>query len=114
MLVEDDADTRELLVKVLRDAGHPVVTAGDGQQAMDLLEKGIRPCIVIVDLALPHVSGGDLLKYMQSDPDFRTIPAIVVSGLPRERINVVADAVLLKPCEPQTLLDTIKRFTGTS
>lgn len=110
MLVEDDADTRELLLTVLTDGGYEVVMAADGQQAIDLLDGGLRPCIVIVDLALPHVSGGNLLKYMQTDPDFRTIPAVVVSGLPRERINVVADAILLKPCEPQTLLDTVKRF----
>ena len=113
MLVEDDADTLELLMKVLEDGGYPVITAADGQRAIDLLEQGIRPCIVIVDLVLPHVSGGDLLKFMQTDPAFRTIPAIVVSGLPRERIKVVADAVLLKPCEPQTLLDTVKRITGS-
>ena len=112
MLVEDDADTRELLLKVLEDGGYPVVTAADGQQAIDLLAQGLRPCIVIVDLAMPHVSGSELLKHMHTDPDLRTIPAVVVSGLPRDRINVVADAVLLKPCEPQTLLDTVKRFTG--
>lgn len=112
MLVEDDADSRELLLKVLEDGGYPVVTASDGRQAIDLLEQGIRPCIVIIDLGLPHVSGGELLKFIQTDPEYRTIPAIVVSGLPRDRINVVADAVLLKPCEPQTLLETVKRFTG--
>src|SRR5688500_7062391 len=112
MLVEDDADTLELLMKVLEDGGYPVVTAADGQQAINLLEQGIRPCIVIVDLLLPHVSGGELLKFMQTDPLYRTIPTVVVSGLPRESIKVVADAVLLKPCEPQTVLDTVKRITG--
>lgn len=110
MLVEDDADTRKLLKQVLADGGYPVVTASDGQQAIDILESGIRPCIIIVDLAMPHVSGHDLLKYMHSDPEFRTIPAIVVSGLPRDQINVVADAILLKPCEPDVLLENVRKL----
>ena len=110
LLVEDDPDTRKMLKKVIEDGGYPIVTASDGQQAINLLEQGIRPCIVIVDLAMPQVSGHDLLKYMHSDPEYRTIPAIVVSGLPRDQINVVADAVLLKPCDPDALIENVRKF----
>jgi CheY-like chemotaxis protein len=109
LLVEDDADTSAALYQMLRKAGYSVLSADDGQQALDLLMRGIRPRLMIVDLLLPNVSGTELLHYIQTDPDLRTIPRIVVTGV-REEVHVVADMLFRKPVDPDELLAAVLRL----
>lgn len=73
--------------------------ADDGQQALDLLERGIRPRLVILDLVLPKVTGSDLLRHMQSDPELRTTRVIVITAMNPEDVQAVGDVILNKPIE---------------
>ena len=110
LIVEDDPDIRILLFDLLTYAGYAVVTAANGQQAVDLLENGERPRLMLVDLMLPKVSGTDFLQYMQEDPAFRQIPKIVITAMPRDQVRVVADVVLSKPFVPSAVLGTVQRL----
>lgn len=110
LLVEDDRDARALLFQLFTRAGYSVLTADDGQQAIDLLMRGIRPRLMIVDLLLPNVSGTEFLHYIQTDTDLREIPRIVVTALARQEVHVVADAIFQKPAEPSELLAAVIRI----
>jgi CheY-like chemotaxis protein len=112
LVVEDDASTRGLLSTLLTGAGFTVLEAETGQRAIDLLEGGARPRLMIVDLMLPRVSGADVLRYAHEDDQLRRVPKVVITGTGREKLqNVVADAVFTKPVDPSALLQTIKRLT---
>jgi CheY-like chemotaxis protein len=107
LVVEDNRDAQEGLYSLLFREGYSVLTADNGQQALDLLERGIRPWLVIMDLVLPKVTGWDLLRHMQSDPDLRLTRVIVITAMNPEDVRVVADAVLFKPIDVSVLLSTV-------
>ena len=110
LLVEDEIDSRAALFELFTRAGYSVLTADDGQQALDLLMRGVWPRMIVVDLLLPNVSGTEFLKYIQTDADLRHIPRIVVTAVARGDVRVVADAVFHKPYEPAELLAAVKRI----
>jgi len=107
LVVEDNRDAQEGLYSLLFRAGYSVLTADNGQQALDLLERGIRPRLIVMDLVLPKVSGSDLLRYMQGDPDLRLTRVIVITAMRPEDVHVVADVVLYKPIDVPVLLSAV-------
>lgn len=64
--------------------------------------------MLIVDLLLPNVSGTEFLKYIETDPDLRAIPRIVVTAVSKNEVHVVADKIFHKPYDPAELLDAVK------
>jgi CheY-like chemotaxis protein len=114
LVVEDNRDAQEGLYTLLCREGYSVLTADNGQQALDLLEKGIQPRLLIVDLMLPKVSGSDLLKHMQSDPALRQTRVIVITAMNPEAVHVVADVVLYKPVDVALLLATVAELMQPS
>jgi CheY-like chemotaxis protein len=108
LLVEDNPDVRIFLSDLLTDAGYTVTTADDGQHAFELLEGGLLPRLMVVDLMLPRISGWDLLKHAQEDPVLRYIPKVIITGVPRANVRAVADAVFTKPFDTQEVLATVK------
>jgi len=108
LLVEDHPDTSAALLHLLTEKGYSVITAEDGQQALDILEAGTRPLLILIDLMLPHVSGWELLTYLQRDPELRYTPTIVIKGVPKAQVQVVADAVFSKPLDFSELTTKIE------
>jgi CheY-like chemotaxis protein len=109
LVVEDDADTRSAMFTILNTAGYSVLTADNGQQAIDLLDRGIRPRVILIDLLLPKVSGHDLITYLRTDAALKLIPTVVVTGIPKNELRgVIADAVFEKPVDFVALLETIR------
>lgn len=110
LVVEDDADSRALLYTILNGAGHSVLTADNGQQAIDLFERGIRPRLLIVDLMLPRVSGQDLIQFAHEDPALKFVPVIVVSATAVRPARLMSDAFLAKPIRPAELLARVSEL----
>jgi two-component system, chemotaxis family, chemotaxis protein CheY len=109
LVVEDDAATRRGYVKLLVRDGLEVIEARDGQHALDLLESGLRPNVVLLDLTLPRVSGRELIDQLHSDPNFRHVPIIVVTGaMDTEAAPLIADAVLMKPIDGGELVAKVR------
>jgi CheY-like chemotaxis protein len=106
LLIDDDADLIAFLFDVLVNEGFTIVAASNGQHALDLLEHGLRPNIILVDLMLPRVSGMDLLTHIRTDPELRNIPRIVITGA-SDRTAVIADRVFAKPFDHETLVKAI-------
>lgn len=110
LLVEDDRDSLEALFVLLTREGYSVLTASNGQQALDLLVHGIQPRLLIIDLMLPKVNGADILKHAQGDPRLRHMPVVVITALSPDEFSVVADVVLQKPIDYAVLLSTVRRL----
>ena len=110
LIVDDDSALVGFLFSALVAEGFALVAATDGQQALDLLERGLRPHVILIDLGLPRVSGYDLLSYIRDDGALRTIPRVIITGSDKDDTGAVADAVFRKPIDHEKLIATIRRL----
>jgi two-component system cell cycle sensor histidine kinase/response regulator CckA len=86
LVVEDDPSVRRLAVDTLEHQGFVVESAGDGREAIGLLEaNGVPPDLVITDLVLPHLSGRAVRDAVESRHP--GVPVLYVSGYPGEAIE---------------------------
>ncbi|TVP54656.1 MAG: response regulator [Gemmatimonadales bacterium] len=83
LLVEDDEALRAVMARSLRRAGHDVLTASDGHQALDLLDAGERPALIIADVIMPGMGGVELQKILSSSGT--APPILLTSGLDASR-----------------------------
>jgi DNA-binding response OmpR family regulator len=94
-IVEDEPSTLFAYAKQLSRAGVEVIKAACGQQAVDLMECGVHPSVVVLDLGLPDLNGCDLVTYMHTDVALRDVPTVVVTGADPDRAHVSVDTILL-------------------
>lgn len=111
MVVEDDRMIRELIVMYLEKAGYEVIEADNGEEAK---QKFLRehPCLIILDLMLPKLSGEDFCKWVKEHGD-QDVSIIILSAKTRveDKINVFnlgADDYMIKPFEPEELVAHVK------
>ena len=114
LVVEDHADTSAALYKILTDHGYSVLTADNGEQALDLLDRGIRPALILVDMLLPRVSGEELIRHLNANPELRDIPTIVITAVPKDQVQVITNAVFSKPLDFEKLTRTIDALVAPS
>src|SRR3954468_7573591 len=85
LIVEDDSDTRHMLHTLLTVAGFNAVAAEDGLEALHLL-RTVRhrapdiPCLVLLDLKMPRLGGGEFRRAQLGDPTVASVPVAVMSG----------------------------------
>src|SRR5215813_11848485 len=113
LIAEDNTDSQQLLRTILESEGFIVTTASDGEKAIDILRE-IKPDILVTDLLLPTVSGGDLIRHVRSTAELSKIPIVVISAYgdhyESEALAVGANIVLKKPLDSDLLIDTIRRL----
>jgi putative two-component system response regulator len=108
-IVEDDPALRELYRQTLRASGYAAEAVGDGVSALHRIVHGTPPDAVVLDLALPRLSGRDVRREMMSHADTRDIPVVVVTGTDARDLSAVDyPYVLLKPIEPETLVSAVE------
>lgn len=114
LVVEDDADLRESLGAVLAAAGHLFDTASDGLVGLERLRRdGPAPCVVLLDLMMPRMSGFELRDAMKSDPALAGIPVVVITGagaLVDRRASELDAEILRKPIDLTDLLKAVARY----
>ena len=114
MVVDDDEAIRDSLREAFEDAGYEIVTASNGQEALDLLSQGSFPDVVIMELVMPVLDGYRLYHAMQADPGFARIPVIVSTSSPSRAPN--GAVVVPKPVKLEHLFETVealRREKGT-
>ncbi len=114
LLVDDEPDLVRLVSVRLEAAGYEVVTAFDGQQALDQAKK-LKPALIILDLMLPKVDGYKVCRLLKFDERYKTIPILIFTARAQvEDIRLAtecgADAYLTKPFDAQMLLEKIKEL----
>jgi CheY-like chemotaxis protein len=112
LIVEDDADIRELMKIFLEADGYRVDLAADGLEALEELEAGPRPALILLDLMMPRMDGEQFLKQLRGSR-FADIPIIIMSGhsaaeKKAQQLNVAH--CLMKPVEVDDLLKTVRQF----
>jgi CheY-like chemotaxis protein len=102
--VDDVRDTRELYQYFLGFQGVRALTAADGEEALRMIAD-TPPDVIVLDLAMPRVTGWDVLRALKADPRSRPIPVLVLSGndARQSALQAGADAYLQKPCLPDEL-----------
>lgn len=115
LIVEDDSDLREALAQILSDEGYEVLGASHGQEALDSLRVGRRPCLILLDLTMPVMNGWQFRDIQRHDPDISGIPVIVLSAgqdLPAQMPILGLQEFIRKPIRLEFLLDSVARFCG--
>ncbi len=110
LVIDDDEDIRAALANILELCGYDVAVAADGQEGEDLLQLGLDPHAVVLDLMMPRMDGWTFLERLRSDPRFRELPVVVTSATTQDRLEG-ADAVLQKPFEIRELNREVARLT---
>ena len=106
LIVDDEPGLCESLRDFLEDEGYAVSIASNGAEALDLLEGDQLPCLMILDLIMPLVSGNQVYETMQKDPRLRNIPIVVSTSDPA---RAPAGAVIMKkPINLDRLLGAVK------
>ena len=110
LVVEDQESDRLLLQTLLQDAGHQVLFAKDGEEAVRLyLRKGVQ--VVVTDLQMPHVDGMELITELLAL--FPDAPIIAVSGKGEDQLRMAktlgAVDAMAKPVDRDDLLAAVKR-----
>ncbi len=108
LVIEDEADLREVLQYNLTQAGHRAFAAGTGELGLKLAHE-VRPEVVLLDLMLPDVSGTQVAKALRRDPETHLVPIIMVSARAEEVDRVVgfelgADDYVVKPFSVRELM----------
>ncbi|HUO33315.1 MAG TPA: response regulator, partial [Bryobacteraceae bacterium] len=79
LVVDDEADCRELLKEMLESEGYIAVLAGNGREALEALAR-ISVSAILLDLIMPEMDGFEFLVRMKEDPGSRNIPVLVLTG----------------------------------
>jgi CheY-like chemotaxis protein len=115
VLVVDDSDAiRELIAVNLELEGYDVRSAGDGEQALEVVGQW-RPDVITLDVVMPRLGGFETLERLRADPDTEHIPVVLVTGRAQaaDRMRgeqLGADAYLAKPFEPAELVAVVGRL----
>jgi len=114
LIVEDDADNREIYTTALRLAGYDVTAVADGALALAEATR-TPPSVVLTDLSLPGFDGIELAQRLHAFGI--RVPVMLLTGWSSMQLQDRAAAagivtVLVKPCPPEKLIEWVKRLTG--
>src|SRR5690348_15861602 len=111
LLVEDEGDIRDLLRDAIDDDGLVVVTAANGREALAMLQAGLRPAAILLDLMMPFMNGWDFRHEQLKDPELRQIAVVVITaaGFSVDTVRTQLGNVDLFP-KPLHYLDLVDRL----
>ncbi|HET6338397.1 MAG TPA: response regulator [Polyangiales bacterium] len=113
LLVEDNDDIRELYGTVLRREGYEVQEAENGQIALERLEQMHgTPCLVLLDMMMPIMSGPELLRVLHESHRLASLPIVVLSAGGTEADAPHAKKFIRKPVDGHVLLTVVREFCG--
>jgi CheY-like chemotaxis protein len=113
LIVEDDTDVREMMDLLLTSIGYRTVTAPNGAVALERLRED-RPCMVLLDLMMPVMTGWEFRERQLADPQLASIPVLCMSAVyqPDEVKNELRINCLAKPLDFGRLIDEITTACG--
>ncbi|MCJ7585659.1 MAG: response regulator [Anaerolineales bacterium] len=112
LIAEDERDIRELITYTLQFAGYEVVSAGDGEEAVQLTLQE-KPDLVLLDVRMPRMNGYEACKAIKADEKTKGIPVVFLSAKGQEaeiQAGMQAGAVeyMVKPFSPDQLTARVK------
>jgi len=114
LIVDDNQDGRELVVKILKNRGYQMIEAVDGEEA---LEKAIAECpdLILMDISIPKIDGYEVTKRLKSQVTFKNTPIIALTahamkGDREKALEAGCDGYISKPIDIHELPDQIKSY----
>jgi CheY-like chemotaxis protein len=108
LLVEDDHVIRDELAEILRREGFTVITAMNGREALEQLER--FDCkVLVLDLMLPVMSGWELAEALRSDARFSALPILTITAVANAQ-RAPAGPIFLKPLNVESLIRAVSAF----
>jgi twitching motility two-component system response regulator PilH len=117
ILIVDDAQTdRELMARVVAEAGHQVITAADGREAISLA-KSHMPALIFLDVVMPNLDGFATCRTLKKDPDTAQIPVVLVTTKSGDSDRFWgkkqgADDHIGKPWTKESIDGVLRRYCG--
>ena len=107
-VVDDDPDVRELVEFKLVQAGHKVLSATNGQDAL-LMVPEARPDLLLLDVMMPGISGFDVLTQLRANEATKSLPIIMLTARAQQNdaergFTLGADDYVFKPFSPRELM----------
>ena len=115
LVVDDDPSIRETLADILHDEGYTVMTAANGQDALSSLRaSAAQPCVILLDLMMPVMSGPEFYDAMKLDPALADIPVVIISadGNARRKVASMGGEFIAKPVRIETVLSAVESHCG--
>src|SRR5688500_3215743 len=114
LIVDDSWDAREMYALWFRSRGYDVLTARDGQLGVEVATR-VKPDVIVMDLAMPGMSGVDAARRLKSDPRTRKTPIILLTGhglraIQEGALEMGIDVFLMKPCLPEDLENHVRQL----
>lgn len=112
LLIDDDPNLILLVKDYLEFRGYQVKTAGNGREALDILQNN-TPDMIICDVMMPEMDGHTFVKHVRDNPETEWIPILFLSakGQSQDRVkglNTGADVYMVKPFEPEELVAQVE------
>ncbi len=113
LVVDDEPEIALLVASRLRTAGYQVQVAKDGEQALRLVTI-TKPDLIVLDVALPGMSGGDVCAHLQKDEKTKYIPIIFLTALKTKEddvrlgFDIGRHTIFAKPFNPQEFLGAVR------
>ena len=118
LVADDDADIRDLVAFKLEQAGLEVITAADGQAAVDAARAHL-PTLAVLDVSMPALSGIDVCRMLRADPATAGMLIIMLTARVQEHdveggFGAGADDYVTKPFSPRELVSRIQALLTKS
>ena len=116
LIVDDDADNRRIVAKVLLVEGYQVIEACDGLEALARARAEL-PDLILMDLSLPHLDGWEATRQLKGDPATLAIPVVALTafamrGDEEQARAAGCDDYLSKPVRPAAIREVARKYTN--
>ncbi len=108
LVVDDSISVRKALERILKPKGVEVLPAESAKAGLEVLKQH-RPTLIIADVVMPEIDGFEFCKMLKGDPDLKSIPVLLISGIVNPETKAQARdykavGIVKKPFKPDTLL----------
>ena len=119
LIIDDEADVREVLKIHLESGGYRVIEASDGEEGIKKMREGanlLQVGVIITDLRMPKVNGIGMIEYLRKNAPSK--PILVITGYPDPELAISlikkgVKAYLIKPVEKDVLLEKVKKILAS-
>ena len=121
LVIDDEPDTLTYFSSLLQDNGYDVMTAENGQEALEKVKKA-RPDLITLDISMPETSGVRCYRELRENEEWKSIPVIIITGVSGDFRGFISsrkqvpppDGYLSKPVDEEELLKMVRDLLSSS